>query len=498
MTGNEQCVENGGTCEITVFENVPGFGDFFKDAVKCQTVKDSSPSANCYTPCAQPSPSPPPNPPPPSPPTSPPLPPPSGPPPLPPPPPPPSPDPNLPNPGCTPFFVVNESIQIGYNTDAIFAPIQVLLNGSLVGYLADDSIHNWTTSCDQLAAIGVNPVTGEPEIRATSLLTSSGYALGWLGIVGEEIEFRFWNGEEEKEYSVLLLHTMGTAFSPENYRGSFDPSIGPVIFELVELVELCGCQIGCQKFSHTIFGQQTLAFGSNTAKDQCVENNDTCEVVVYPTAPPPYSQTVECLTDSWVSCYTPCASPKPSPLPPLPSPPPLLTASPSLPPPSPLPPSPPPPSPSPQPPSPPPPSPSPPSPSPLSPSPSPPPPSPSPPSPQPPPLSPPACADKPNEKCSKNKCENYKPKKKNNCKKTCGLCEGLPPSAPPPTPSPSLPPPRVNCGDLSNGKKCKEIKIKKCNKNPKSLKKCKRMCNEDAGKTRPLCQKTCCTLGFTV
>jgi hypothetical protein len=30
------------------------------------------------------------------------------------------------------------------------------------------------------------------------------------------------------------------------------------------------------------------------------------------------------------------------------------------------------------------------------------------------------------------------------------------------------------------------------------LKKCKRMCNEDAGKTRPLCQKTCCTLGFTV
>ena len=71
-------------------------------------------------------------------------------------------------------------------------------------------------------------------------------------------------------------------------------------------------------------------------------------------------------------------------------------------------------------------------------------------------------------------------------------------AAPLATPSPSLPPPRVNCGDLSNGKKCKKIKIKKCNKNPKSLKKCKRMCNQDAGKTRPLCQKPCCTLGFTV
>ena len=41
-----------------------------------------------------------------------------------------------------------------------------------------------------------------------------------------------------------------------------------------------------------------------------------------------------------------------------------------------------------------------------------------------------ACADKPNEKCKKNNCENYKPKKEKNCQKTRGLCEGLPPSAP--------------------------------------------------------------------
>ena len=53
----------------------------------------------------------------------------------------------------------------------------------------------------------------------------------------------------------------------------------------------------------------------------------------------------------------------------------------------------------------------------------------------------------------------------------------------------------LSVGNLGN--KC-TIKIKKCNKNPKSLKKCKKTCNQDAGKTQPLCQKTCCTLGFTV
>ena len=67
-------------------------------------------------------------------------------------------------------------------------------------------------------------------------------------------------------------------------------------------------------------------------------------------------------------------------------------------------------------------------------------------------------------------------------------CDPLPP--PPP-------PPKDDCDGFVDNKKCK-IKIKKCNKNPKSLKKCKKQCNQDAGKTQPLCRKTCCTLGFTV
>ena len=62
--GNEQCVENAGTCS---FELGGGY------IVPCQTSHNDSPSANCFTPCASPTlflPSPPPpspSPPPPSP-----------------------------------------------------------------------------------------------------------------------------------------------------------------------------------------------------------------------------------------------------------------------------------------------------------------------------------------------------------------------------------------------------------------------------------------------
>ena len=139
------------------------------------------------------------------------------------------------------------------------------------------------------------------------------------------------------------------------------------------------------------------------------------------------------------------------------------------------------------------PSPSPPPPSPSPPPPSPPSPSPPPPSPSPPPPNPPACADKPEEKCKTKKCKSYNSEKQQNCKKTCGLCETLPPSAPP---SPLLP--ETNCRALSDDKACK-IKIKKCEKKPpKSMKKCKKKCKKHGKKKQPLCQKTCCKLSFPV
>ena len=63
-----------------------------------------------------------------------------------------------------------------------------------------------------------------------------------------------------------------------------------------------------------------------------------------------------------------------------------------------------------------------------------------------------------------------------------GSAELLPPSAPPP-------------GDA---KTCK-IKSKKCKKKPpKSMNKCKKNCRKDGNNKKPLCQKTCCELGFPV
>ena len=90
---------------------------------------------------------------------------------------------------------------------------------------------------------------------------------------------------------------------------------------------------------------------------------------------------------------------------------------------------------------------------PLPPPPSPPPPNPSPPSPPPPPTGPslpspspplpslpPQCVDA-DKKCEKRECQKYDHGKKNQCKKTCGSCEGQLPSSPPPPPVAPPPPP---------------------------------------------------------
>ena len=88
------------------------------------------------------------------------------------------------------------------------------------------------------------------------------------------------------------------------------------------------------------------------------------------------------------------------------------------------------------------------------------------------------CADKPNEKCNQNKCGDYTQKKRQKCKKTCGLCEGLPPPPPPP----SKPPPGAPCEGLEDvmkkGKnKCKLVKT--CS-SEKITNKCKKGCSKDS------------------
>ena len=365
------------------------------------------------------------------------------------------PDPYLPNEGCIARYEVNGTFntQGAYSVSATWDPIEVTFNGSKIGFLVNANV-NHTSSCDQMAALGLNNMTMELEIRGVSSLTSSGYSLGWLGVEGEEIEFRYWNGEDQKEYFV---HEKFTMLAPgNNNQGSYDS--GPKVLELAE-IPACGCQIGCTQFYHPILLFQTLS--GQSLDGQCVENEGTCEVTAF--ANSPLNTTVKCLktgadNSASANCFTPCAWPPPSPpsqpcaLPPpsLPSPPPPLlpqsppspsppptppAASPSpppMPPPAPPPPSPSPPS-RPAPPSQPPPpssprpSPSPPPmppPSPPPPSPSPPPPSPPPPSPAPPPPSPPPPAAPP---APPYKAPSPPPMP--------------PPSPPPPSPSPPPSPP---------------------------------------------------------
>ena len=138
--------------------------------------------------------------------------------------------------------VTDESLPSGEYENAAWAPIQVRFENATIGFLVDPAV-NKSTSCDQLAAIGVSSTTSTEEIRGVSSLTSSGYALGWLGVVGEEIEFRYWNGEEEKEDFVNEKFIMGGTNSAKNNQGSY--KTGPKVLELAE-IPLCGCQIGCK------------------------------------------------------------------------------------------------------------------------------------------------------------------------------------------------------------------------------------------------------------
>ena len=63
-------------------------------------------------------------------------------------------------------------------------------------------------------------------------------------------------------------------------------------------------------------------------------------------------------------------------------------------------------------------------------------------------------------------------------------------------PSLAAPPPETNCAGLADEKEC-TIKVKKCQKKPpKSMKKCQKKCKKDGKKKPPLCEKTCCELGF--
>merc|ERR1740139_61020 len=197
---------------------------------------------------------------------------------------------------------------------ASIVPIIATLNGTRFGYGVDGTTQ--TTSCDQIAAIGV----ADGVVRGTSTLLETMFSLGMIGAAGELIEFRYWSAAEEKEYYVDSRYEMQAG----GQRGSFE--VGRA-FELVLLEEpkCYPCESGC---SHYLLEASGVVFMIEAPAGGCVENAKTCEIATS-------SGTSSCHTGvdtASPKCYTPCAALVPPSPPPSPSPPPPNGATPTPPP----------------------------------------------------------------------------------------------------------------------------------------------------------------------
>jgi len=146
-------------------------------------------------------------------------------------------EPYLPNPGCTARYAVNESLRSG-DLAAAWS-IEVKSNNATIGFLVKSGV-NASTSCDQLAAIVINEETNEEQIiGVSSLIENWGYSLGWFASEGEEIRFRYWDGEAEEEYFGLERFIM-TPGDTNLLQGNF--SAGFRILDVQE-VPPCKCQL---------------------------------------------------------------------------------------------------------------------------------------------------------------------------------------------------------------------------------------------------------------
>ncbi len=223
------------------------------------------------------------------------------------------------NAGCTPHFTTSSNLG-GFADTATMSPAITTLDGTQIGYPVDGTTA--TTTCDQIAAIGV----ADGLVRGTSDYISSGFALGIIGTAGETIEFRYWNDVQQQEYYVEFRYvmvaggTIGSFSSPKELVLSIAPFCYP-------------CETGCSYYFLLEIAMVEVGSG-----DACAENTATgkCEITAS-------GGTWECYdsidTATANRCYTACASPSP-PKPPPATPPLLPPASPS---PPPSPPSPPPP-----------------------------------------------------------------------------------------------------------------------------------------------------------
>ena len=109
--------------------------------------------------------------------------------------------------GCTAHFVnsgnlseFDDTVARLHDTATMLAT--VMLNGDQIGYPIDGTTH--TTTCDQIAAIGV----ADGLVRGTSDIISKGFAVSILGTAEDLIAFKYWNGLLQQEYDVHFSYTM--------------------------------------------------------------------------------------------------------------------------------------------------------------------------------------------------------------------------------------------------------------------------------------------------
>lgn len=195
------------------------------------------------------------------------------------------------NSGCTAHFTTSTNLGSFADT-ATMSPAIVTLDGTQIGYPVDGTTS--TTTCDQVAAIGV----ADGLVRGTSDYISTGFAVGIIGTAGETIEFRYWNAASQTEYYIEFRYvmvaggTIGSFSSPKELVLSATPFCYP-------------CAVGCSHYFLASVAMVELGDGQECSHNEAA---GTCEITAS-------GGTWEChvgiATDS-AKCYTPCGSPPPA------------------------------------------------------------------------------------------------------------------------------------------------------------------------------------------
>ena len=212
---------------------------------------------------------------------------------------------------CTKHWSVGDVSQMSASASILLA--RATLDGDKFGYghspLVDGK--QMETSCDQIAAFGVI----DRVIRGTSILVNKGFSLGMIGNTGDEIEFKYWSAEKEKEYFVYGKFK-GPNFNDEpTYKMANGGSLGSWVPGKELKLRLCEtrpcdpCANSCTKLSFNGDNLDLLSIGR-----KCAANEERkCVVEVQ-------NEIHECFNNDLASCYESCPCLLPSSPPPTPAP----------------------------------------------------------------------------------------------------------------------------------------------------------------------------------